>query len=127
MGNCYGQNLRELRSWEHAIDARRIPLWRGLTLSEDDLVRANVIEQLMCHGSIDVQAIELRHGIEFGAYFKDALYRLMPMLADGLIALNDRAITVTAPGHMLLRSVAMCFDRYATPSGSSPEHASRPA
>jgi coproporphyrinogen III oxidase-like Fe-S oxidoreductase len=49
------------------------------------------------------------------------------MFADGLIALHDRAITVTVSGRMLLRSIAMCFDRYLTSSGSRPLAASKTA
>lgn len=125
MGNCYGQNLRDLRSWEIAIDSRRIALWRGLTLTADDRVRASVIEQLMCHGCIDVRAIELQYGIDFGNYFKDALTQLKPMLADGLLALNGHAITVTATGRVLLRTIAMCFDHYLTQPSTQLEPASQ--
>jgi oxygen-independent coproporphyrinogen-3 oxidase len=125
LGDCYGQNLRDLRSWEHAIDARRVALWRGLALSADDRVRATVIEQLMCHGSIDVRAIEVQHGIDFGQYFGEALSRLRPMEADGLITLTEPAITVTAAGRVLLRNIAMCFDRYLSTPGPTPEPASR--
>jgi oxygen-independent coproporphyrinogen III oxidase len=125
IGNCYGQNLRDLRSWETAIDSRRTALWRGLALSADDCARASVIEQLMCHGRIDVRAIELEHGIDFSRYFADALRRLGPMLADGLITMDAQSITVTGIGRVLLRNIAMCFDRYLAQPGAEPAPASR--
>jgi oxygen-independent coproporphyrinogen III oxidase len=115
LGNCYGQNRRDLRSWERAVDTRRPALWRGFSLSADDRVRASVIEQLMCHGRIDIPAIEAEHGIDFSAYFADSLTALEPMLADGLITRRAQSIIVTGVGRVLLRNIAMCFDRYLIP------------
>jgi oxygen-independent coproporphyrinogen-3 oxidase len=125
LGDCYGQNLRDLRSWENAIDSQRPALWRGFSLSADDRVRASVIEQLMCHGRIDIPAIEAAHGIDFGDYFADALRGLDPMLADGLITRTPQSIAVTGIGRVLLRNIAMCFDRYLAPAGAAPLPASR--
>ena len=34
----------------------RFPVWRGLDLSFDDRVRADVIQQLMCNAAVDVTA-----------------------------------------------------------------------
>ncbi len=115
IGNCYAQNVRDLRSWEHAVDARRPPLWRGLALSADDRVRASVIEQLMCQGQIDVPATALEHGIEFDQYFADALALLEPMVLDGLVTRTAQTITATPTGRLLLRNIAMCFDHYLAP------------
>jgi oxygen-independent coproporphyrinogen III oxidase len=125
LGNCYGQNLRDLRSWERAVDSQRPALWRGFALSADDRVRASVIEQLMCHGRIDIAAIEAEHGIDFSDYFADALRGLDPMLADGLITRSAQSIIVTGVGRVLLRNIAMCFDRYLASPGTPALSASR--
>ena len=37
------------------------------------MLRKDVIHSLMCHGSIDVAAVERRHGIHFEAYFTEEL------------------------------------------------------
>jgi oxygen-independent coproporphyrinogen-3 oxidase len=101
-----------LRDWERAIDASTQPLWRGLALTPDDRVRAAVIEQLMCHGRIDIRSIETAHGITFETYFADALLQLASQVADGLIESDDDHIVATAAGRLLLRNLAMCFDQY---------------
>ncbi|MBS0578229.1 MAG: oxygen-independent coproporphyrinogen III oxidase [Proteobacteria bacterium] len=119
LGDCYGQNLKDLPSWEHAVDSRRSPLWRGLALSADDRVRASIIEQLMCHGQIDLFTTEREYGIDFQKYFGDALARLEPLIADGLVTRTGQAITVTETGRLLLRNVAMCFDRYVSAAAES--------
>jgi oxygen-independent coproporphyrinogen-3 oxidase len=112
VGDSFSQNLRDLKSWEAAVDDGRLPIWGGLILSPDDRVRGAVIAQLMCHGFIDTTAIEQRYGIEFVQYFRDALERLQPHLIDGLVTMEHGRIAATPRGRLLLRSMAMCFDAY---------------
>ncbi len=113
IGDSYSQNHRDLPSWEAALDADRLPVWRGLRLSEDDQLRADLIQQLMCQGEIPVAALERRYGIRFDLYFADALAHLQPLAEDGLVQIEPgRAIRVRPLGRLLLRNIAMCFDRY---------------
>ena len=115
IGDSFSQNFRELGAWEASVAAGRLPIWRGLALDADDRVRGAVIGQLMCHGHIEIAAIEERYGIHFARYFGVALERLQPHVADGLVHVDAEAISVTARGQLLLRSLAMCFDRYLDP------------
>jgi oxygen-independent coproporphyrinogen III oxidase len=119
VGESFSQNFRELKVWEAAVTAGHLPVWRGLTLSAEDRVRGAVIGQLMCQGAIDVAAIEAAYGIDFAGYFRDALVRLQPYQADGLVRIGHGQITATAPGRLLLRSVAMCFDATLEPAGAA--------
>jgi oxygen-independent coproporphyrinogen-3 oxidase len=75
-------------------------------------VRAAVIEQLMCHGRVDIRSIETAYGIVFKTYFADALLQLASQASDGLIEYDDNRILATAAGRLLLRNLAMCFDQY---------------
>ena len=80
--------------------------------SEDDRLRADLIQQLMCQGEIPVSALERRYAIDFGDYFRDALARLQPLIDDGLVRIDGGRILATSHGRLLLRNIAMCFDRY---------------
>jgi oxygen-independent coproporphyrinogen-3 oxidase len=122
IGDSFSQNPRDLPAWEIALDRGEPPVWRGLELSLDDRVRADVIQQLMCHGSIDMESIERRHDIEFRDYFSAALARLAPLVADGLAEVGQGRITATSRGRLLLRIIAMCFDNHLKTS----EPAARP-
>ena len=115
-GDSFSQNHRDLRAWEAAIDAGHLPVWRGLALTSDDRVRADVIQSLMCQGAVDFREIERCHGIHFESYFAGALERLSPLIADGIVARSGRRLRATARGRFLLRLVAMCFDRYLAPA-----------
>jgi len=121
VGDSFSQNYRELKSWEAAIESGRLPLWRGVALSADDRVRAKVISQLMCQGCIEIDTIEHEFGIDFTTYFGDALARLEPHVADGLVRLGTSHIAVTPAGQLLLRCVAKCFDSYLEPETPAAE------
>ena len=119
IGESYSQNYRELPEWESAVDQGRLPIARGLMLDEDDVIRAQVIQQLMCRGTIDRARIEARHDIDFDAYFADSMARLLPLAADGLVSFDGSRIVATSRGRLMLRIIAMCFDRYLATQTSS--------
>lgn len=87
-------------------------MWRGLELQFDDVVRADLIQELMCQGRIDIRRIKRRHDIDFRQYFADSLQRLEPLVDDGLATADENGIAATSRGRLLLRIIAMCFDRY---------------
>ena len=112
IGNSFSQNPRDLPSWQQALDEGRLPVFRGMRMDEDDQLRADLIQSLMCQGEIPVAALERRYAIDFADYFAAALDRLVPLLEDGLVRFTPRRMVVTARGRLFLRNIAMCFDRY---------------
>ncbi len=123
IGDTFSQNPRDLPSWQIAIDEGRLPVFRGMRLDEDDRLRADLIQQLMCQGEIAIDVLERRHGIDFSGYFEEALHRLGPLRDDGLVRFEPSRIIATAQGRLLLRNIAMCFDRYLhTDTSTAPRH-----
>ena len=72
-----------------------------------------LITELMCNFRVDPQALEARFGIGFDDYFAAELGELAtgPM-ADGLIERHDGGFEVTPAGRLLVRNIAMIFDRH---------------
>jgi len=112
VGDSFSQNPRELPGWELAIDRGQAPVWRGLELSADDRVRAEVIQQLMCNAAVDIATIERRHDVDFWNYFAASRPRLQELSEDGLVEFSEARIAATSRGRLLLRIIAMCFDNY---------------
>lgn len=112
IGDTYSQNRKTLNEYYAAIDAGHLPVFRGIELDHDDILRRAVIQQVMCQGELDFDVIERRWDIRFTEYFHDALPRVQELHRDGLIVLRDRGFEVTAAGRLLLRIVGMAFDRY---------------
>lgn len=112
IGSTFSQNARDLPTYFGALDSGRLPVVRGLQLSEDDLIRADLIQQLMCHTRLDMHTFGARHRLDFSLYFAAELRRLGALVDDGLVEISSHHITVTPRGRFLLRNIAMCFDAY---------------
>ncbi len=112
IGDSYSQNARDLIGYYAALDNGRLPVACGLQLDEDDLIRRELIGALMCHGVVDKATFGARHRLLFDEYFVRERQRLQPLVADGLVEEDTRALRVTSRGRLLLRIIAMCFDAY---------------
>ncbi|ORM68212.1 oxygen-independent coproporphyrinogen III oxidase [Pantoea rwandensis] len=112
LGDSYAQNQKDLKAYYGDVEQRGNALWRGLTLSEDDCLRRDVIKALICHFSLDFSAIEARWPVNFEAYFSEDLALLAPLISDGLLEQRGRSLQVTGVGRLLIRNICMCFDRY---------------
>jgi len=112
VGDLYVQNFKALGDYEGAVASGALPSSRGVRMSRDDVVRRDVIQEIMCNGSVDMAAFERRHDIRFDGYFAGELQRLQVLQADGLVVLADGRIALTPAGRLLMRSVAMTFDAY---------------
>jgi oxygen-independent coproporphyrinogen-3 oxidase len=122
IGDSFSQNHRNLADWEAAVDKGHFPLWRGIDLNEDDVIRADVIQQIMCRGEFDRRRIEDRYDIVFDEYFSDALIALGALRTDGLVEFDGSRIAATSRGRLLLRMIAMCFDGYLHKQAERPRH-----
>lgn len=112
IGDCYAQNAKDLPSWTARIQSGNPGTVRGLRTHNDDRIRAEVIQAIMCQGQLQFDAIEQRFDIKFHAYFHNELQQLQALSEDGLIALDTDGLKVLPRGRLLLRVIASCFDAY---------------
>ena len=112
MRGSYVQNEKKLSTYEEAITAEQLPVYRGVRRSPDDELRRTVIHELMCNFRVDTAAIERRYGIDFASYFADDLALLAPHEREGMVRIAHGAIEATPTGELFVRNLAMCFDRY---------------
>jgi oxygen-independent coproporphyrinogen-3 oxidase len=114
IGDLYSQNSNDLADYQNLLASDQLATKRGLVCNPDDRLRRAVIQQLICHFSLDFAAIEKQFDIEFRSYFSDLWPQLATMASDGLIALDSSGIEVLPAGRLLVRSVCMVFDAYLT-------------
>jgi oxygen-independent coproporphyrinogen III oxidase len=110
--NTYAQNFRDIPSWQKAILERGIATMRGYHLSQDDILRREVISRLLCHTVIIKDEINKQFGIAFDEYFALELERLKPAQEDGLVAVTSTEIRANWLGRIFIRNLAMIFDPY---------------
>jgi oxygen-independent coproporphyrinogen-3 oxidase len=112
VGNTFSQNVKTLEQYYEIIDSGHLPIYRGLALTEDDLLRQKVISELICHFDLSIPSIEQAYGIVFADYFATELKELAAMQDDGLLEVSPERITVRPIGRLLIRNICMVFDKY---------------
>src|SRR5450631_1664602 len=96
VGDLYIQNHKRLQDYEAAIARGALPSHRGKSMSRDDSIRRDVINEIMCYGFIDKHKIESRNGIAFDDYFEKERLRLLLLQEDGLVEVGAAHIALTA-------------------------------
>jgi len=66
----------------------------------------------MCYDKLRFDDFDAVAHIDFRSYFADELAQLAPLASDGLIEVDDDSISIQPKGRLLLRNIAMKFDRY---------------
>jgi oxygen-independent coproporphyrinogen-3 oxidase len=112
MPGGFSQNHTALDDYYRDLEVPRLPIARGVALNDDDRLRGEVIQQLICNNRLDTQRLESAYGIRFADYFSAELAQLAGMQADGLIELDARKLAVTARGRLLIRNICKVFDHY---------------
>ncbi|HUT40285.1 MAG TPA: oxygen-independent coproporphyrinogen III oxidase [Gammaproteobacteria bacterium] len=112
VGNTYAQNVKTLEAYHERIDNGHLPVYRGVVLSADDVLRRNVITDLICHFYLDIRVIEEKYQITFNDYFSNGIGQLEAMQDDGLLTVDAQAIRVLPAGRLLIRNICMVFDSY---------------
>jgi oxygen-independent coproporphyrinogen III oxidase len=110
--DAYFQNHKRLKDYYQAIDYRQPPVEKGINLHRDDVIRREIIMQLMCHFSLSKHTIETKYHLDFDDYFAVELADLRALAADGLVRIIANRIEVTPSGRLLIRNIAAVFDSY---------------
>jgi len=108
----YIQNYKKLSEYEEAIDSGHLPVFKGYSLNDDDILRQYVIMELMSNFSLDIKRVEEKFNIKFKEYFIDAIEALKEFEEAELLTITDEKIEANETGAMLIRNISMPFDAY---------------
>jgi len=112
IGSVYAQNSVTTMEYESMLEDGHLPIRKGIAVDDDDLLRAQVIQELMCYDELKFDEFDTATGIDFRQYFAEELAQLEPLASDELVEVDDDAIRIQPKGRLLLRNIAMKFDRY---------------
>ena len=112
IANIYSQNEKELTAYYQALDEDRLPVMRGYQLNADDILRRQVIQDLMCRFQLSFQDYREAMHQPFQTYFAAEQTDLQKLSQLGLLNLTDEQLQVTPKGRLLIRNIAMIFDYY---------------
>ena len=116
LGPLYYQNVKTLDEYYDQLDTGKMPIYRGIELNADDIVRRSIIQSLMCHFELSMASVENTYQLDFSVYFSRELVALREMERGGLLRIEDKRIMVQPSGRMLVRAISMVFDRFLSAS-----------
>ena len=110
--NTFAQNIKKINSYYETLELNKSSLFRGIVLSKDDLLRKEIIMEILCHGILIKSEIEEKHSIDFDKYFSYELEKLKELEDDNLIECKGNKLEITNLGQFFLRNIASVFDFY---------------
>ncbi|WP_037587092.1 oxygen-independent coproporphyrinogen III oxidase [Stenoxybacter acetivorans] len=112
IGRVYSQNQKDIEAYYADLNADRLPVLRGYTLNDDDVLRRSIIQDLMCRFSLHFDDYKNRIDQDFADYFAAEYKDLAQLSAKGLMTLSDTGLEVSPKGRFLIRNIAMVFDAH---------------
>lgn len=107
----YAQNVVSSEDYARHIAADGLATARGWALSEDDRVRADAIERLMCDFDFSAQALHRRFGPAADPVIAEA-DAIVAEDVDGLVEATSDGFRVTPRGRPFVRNICAKFDAY---------------
>ena len=115
----YVQNDSGARGYAARIAAGNLAAVKGYALTNDDRLRGEIIERIMCDFRVDVGRICDVHGASAEKVLQTSP-RLRDLVANGVALLDGTTLTVAEDARFLVRSVAAVFDAHL--DGSAMRH-----
>jgi oxygen-independent coproporphyrinogen-3 oxidase len=109
------QNEVVIGRYAERVQSGELPIAKGYALTDDDRLRADLIETVMCDLRVDVEEVCRSH--EQGALALSAFPALQRLQEDGIIRIEGKVVEVRPDARPLLRAVAAAFDAYLGTSG----------
>lgn len=116
VGDVYCQNSRSVTEYQDAIDEGHLPVVAGFKLSQEDIIRRDVIMSLICQNNLEPGVIGAKYNIDFDSYFALEIQQLKQYVAEELLTFDGQTYQVTPRGRLVVRKICMAFDAYL------PEH-----
>jgi oxygen-independent coproporphyrinogen-3 oxidase len=107
----YVQNAPTTAAYREAVMGGRLPIVRGVALTNEDRLRRGIIERLMCDFEVELDGIAREFGIGSSA-FAPEIEALDALAQDGLVFRDGLTIAVPEGSRALVRNVCAVFDRY---------------
>jgi oxygen-independent coproporphyrinogen-3 oxidase len=107
----YVQNEVQIGAYSQIIEAGRLATVKGYAKTDDDRLRADIIERIMCYHGADLAEICASHGVAADSVLQSAP-GLERLIADGVVELDGDRLAVANDSGFLVRSVAAAFDAH---------------
>ena len=107
----YVQNMPATGEYQRMAETDGLCVVRGIELSDDDRVRAWVIERIMCDFAFDFAELEREFGRDPSGIISEAKL-FAAQNSDGIAQIKGQVFSLTEAGKPFARTVAAVFDSY---------------
>lgn len=108
----YSQNVYELPRYFQAVSSGEFPVYKGMKLSRDDIMRREVIHALRSYFMVDFGEFTRTYHVDFPEYFSEELDALDAFEQDGIVHRSDSGIVISDMGRQFADRVCRTFDVY---------------
>jgi oxygen-independent coproporphyrinogen-3 oxidase len=122
MPQGYAQNAATTAHYRAAILEGRLATERGIALDDQDRLRGEIIERLMCDLNVDVGELCRAHKVE-PSLFAPEFETIDRLSADGIATRSGMRIAVPDAGRPFIRTVCATFDTHLHKSHGRHSHA----
>lgn len=107
----YIQNHVPLGLYQERVASGILPTAKGYLLTEEDKLRAKIIERLMCDFEVDLGRLSKESGFDT-EFLIERNDRFVELVADGVATISGDRIVVSQDARFMVRAVAAAFDAY---------------
>lgn len=112
----YVQNSAVIRDYSIRVADGGLGTARGFALNDDDRLRGEIIERIMCDFGVDLAPICAGYGRSPGEVILSA-QALSPLIQDGIVSIDGSRIAIAGDYRHFVRVVAAAFDAYVGSGG----------
>jgi oxygen-independent coproporphyrinogen-3 oxidase len=119
----YVQNAVDMPIYEESIASGVLPVRKYCALSEEDRLRADVIEHLMCNFKADIPTICCAHGFKEN-HLDGVLTNLEAFERQNMLVISEEKVLTLLPhARLVARLICVEFDTYFSCSPKKDKHA----
>lgn len=110
---AYIQNTKSLDEYIESISKGSLPVIKGYSLNNDEIIVRDVVNELMCNKLVDWGSLAQRHNVNLNdikSKVEIDNIQLKDFEIDGIIHFSDKGIQVTDEGMLFVRNVAALLD-----------------
>jgi oxygen-independent coproporphyrinogen-3 oxidase len=107
----YVQNEVNTRAYLESIASGKLATVKGYALTDDDRLRAEIIERVMCDFGVNLHQICARHRSAPETILNSSP-RLEKLISDGVVQRDGTSLNLAKDSRFLVRSLAAAFDAH---------------
>ena len=113
LNSAYSQNIKNAAQYIKAIETNNLAIFRGYSVTKEQKVIRDVINNLMCNYYVDFNNIANNNKISINELYEiiDFSYENFDdFIEDGILEIENEKVNVFENGRLFTRNIAMKFD-----------------